>query len=401
MCKDIMETFLKESAEKHCSYEVQKNERNAGNHTKRTTTLFGEISPIKRPYYYNSETKKGHYPFDDRLGLCGRYTPALVQEVVRHATKDPYKEASQDFVHHYGFNISDDTIHRIVGKYGGLADDYTRLSDTGPKEDEDGKIPIVVVSGDGTGTPMRKEELKNTKGKNGEARTREVKAGSVFIASKTSENEPHRNDESTTYVATTERTDAYGKLLRTEFDRRFKHRPEVTLYITDGAKWLRTVHDNHFPFAIEILDFYHAMEHLKPLMIGLGYKEETEEWKKKYAYWKKRIKEGKIEGILESLWKNHGNRLNGEAMREYKYFRSNKDRMKYNEYRAKGWFIGSGVVESACKTVVGKRFKQPGMFWSLKGADALLPLRTLSKSGRLKEFFDYILKDLPQVIPAA
>ena len=56
--------------------------------------------------------------------------------------------------------------------------------------------------------------------------------------------------------------------------------------------------------------------------------------------------------------------------------------MKYDEYRANGWFIGSGVIESGCKTVIGQRFKQSGMIWSLKGAKALLPLRTLYKSDR-------------------
>ena len=80
-------------------------------------------------------------------------------------------------------------------------------------------------------------------------------------------------------------------------------------------------------------------------------------------------------------------RLKGDAMREYKYFRSNVGRMKYDEYRANGWFIGSGVIESACKTV--------------KGAKALIPLRTLHKSNRLEEFFQYLVKDLRQVDCAA
>ncbi len=74
-------------------------------------------------------------------------------------------------------------------------------------------------------------------------------------------------------------------------------------------------------------------------------------------------------------------------MREFKYFRSNAERMQYDVYRTNGWFIGSGVIESGCKTVIGQRFKCSGMNWSPKGANARLPLRTLHKSNRLEAFF--------------
>ena len=88
-------------------------------------------------------------------------------------------------------------------------------------------------------------------------------------------------------------------------------------------------------------------------------------------------------------------------MKEFKYFRRNKGRMKYDEYRAKGWFCASGMVESGCKTVVGQRFKQPGMIWSLNGSKSLLALRALYKPNRLDEFFDHLVAELPQVACAA
>ena len=94
---------------------------------------------------------------------------------------------------------------------------------------------------DGTGIPLRKECLKGAKGKDGRAKTREVKAAAIFRASTTSDNEPHRDIGTTSYVATTHRTEKFGKLVRAEFDRRFGQVPETTLYITDGSKWLQTV----------------------------------------------------------------------------------------------------------------------------------------------------------------
>ena len=136
-------------------------------------------------------------------------------------------------------------------------------------------------------------------------------------------------------------------------------------------------------------------------MLGLGIKEGSKEWKYRHRYWSERIKSGKVQGVLDYIWKNFRNRLGKDAMREFKYYRSNVGRMKYDEYRANGWFVGSGVIESGCKTVIGQRFKQSGMLWSLKGAKALLPLRTLYKSDRLEEFFNHLVKDLPQVDCAA
>ncbi len=254
---------------------------------------------------------------------------------------------------------------------------------------------------DGTGVPFRKKDLKGVKGKNGRAKTREVKVGAVFVGSKTEANEPHRNLDTTTYVATTDRSEKFGKILRGEFDRRFHEKPTTTIYISDVGKWLHPIYENEFPFAVEILDLYHAIEHLKPLMLGLGIKEGTKEWDSRHHYWAKCIKSGKTANMLNYIWKNMKDKLYGDAMREYKYYRSNLSRMKYDEYRAKGWFAGSGVIESGCKTVIGQRFKQSGMIWSLHGVKALLPLRTLLKSNRLDEFFRYMVKDLSQVEFAA
>ena len=258
-------------------------------------------------------------------------------------------------------------------------------------------IPLACVMADGTGIPLRKSSLRGVKGKNGAAKTREVKAGAVFVFSKDSECNPHRNVGTTSYVATTDRSEKFGKLLRSEFDRRFRGMPGTVLYITDGGRWLHTIHDTQFRFAVEILDIFHAVEHLKPLLLGLGLNEKTDEWKRKYNAWKKRIQRGRVEGLLKLLREEYAEKLSGDGLREYNYYKSNAPRMKYDEYRANGWFIGSGVIESACKTVIGQRFKQSGMNWSLKGAKALLPLRTLYKSGRLEEFFRYQLRELPQV----
>ena len=401
LCRELMAELLSAGAATARNYEPEADERNAGNHGKRIVTLFGELPEIKRTYYWNEDSHSGHYPFDDRLGLVGRYTPAAADEMARCAVSHPYNDAAEAFSHCHAFKVSPDTIREIVGMLYDESSAFAKGSGGGERDACDEKAGIVCVMADGTGMPMRRECLKGAKGKDGRARTREVKAGAIFVASKTKDNEPHRDLDTTTYVATTHRREKFGKYLRSEFDRRFSREPDTVLYITDGGKWLHSIHESEFPFAVEILDVYHAVEHLKPLLAGLGIKENSKEWKYRHHYWSECIKAGKVQNVLDYIWKNMRARLGKDAMREYKYYRSNAGRMKYDEYRANGWFIGSGVIESGCKTVIGQRFKQSGMIWSLKGAKALLPLRTLYKSNRLEQFFAYLVRDLRQVDCAA
>ena len=401
LCRELMAELLSAGAATAKDYEPEAGERNAGNHGKRIVTLFGELPEIRRTYYWNEDSHSGHYPFDDRLGLVGRYTPAAANEMARCAVSHPYKDAAEAFSRCHAFKVSPDTIREIVGMLYDESSAFAKGSGGGERDACDEKAGIVCVMADGTGMPMRRECLKGAKGKDGRARTREVKAGAIFVASKTKDNEPHRDLDTTTYVATTHRREKFGKYLRSEFDRRFSREPDTVLYITDGGKWLHSIHESEFPFAVEILDVYHAVEHLKPLLAGLGIKENSKEWKYRHHYWSECIKAGKVQNVLDYIWKNMRARLGKDAMREYKYYRSNAGRMKYDEYRANGWFIGSGVIESGCKTVIGQRFKQSGMIWSLKGAKALLPLRTLYKSNRLEQFFAYLVRDLRQVDCAA
>ena len=128
----------------------------------------------------------------------------------------------------------------IVGLHYDSIRDFPK-DESHAKEDSRGKVPLVCVMADGTGIPLRKECLKGAKGEDGRAKTREVKAAAIFRASASSDNEPHRDIGTTSHVATTHRTEKFGKLVRAEFDRRFGQIPETTPYITDGGKWLQTV----------------------------------------------------------------------------------------------------------------------------------------------------------------
>lgn len=404
LCRELMSALLSSDEATGVDYEPAARERNGGRHGKKIVTLFGPLPEIRRTYYHDTEAREGHYPFDDRPGLRGRYTPALCAEAVRYAVNHPYGDAEREFARAHSFTLSRDVMMDIVGAHGAKATPFAKDEDIGEKEDGDAPAEIVYGMADGTGIALRKKHTSKTKGKKGrkgKSKTREAKMAVFFRGGIDADNKPYRLSESTTYVATLDRRAKFEKDARAEFDRRFGRMPKLMVYISDGGRWTHTVRRNEFPFAVEILDIYHAVEHLKPLLLGLGFREGTERYRRLHKYWTERIKAGKVGSILKSIRDGKHGKLTKAATREYKYFLGNKDRMKYDEYRANGWFYGSGAMESGCKCVVGQRFKQSGMIWSLKGSKALLSLRTLYKSNRLEEFFNHLVADLPQVACSA
>ena len=218
LCRDLMAELLSAGAATARDYEPGESERNAGNRPKRIVTLFGELPPIRRTYWYDADERRGHYPFDDRLGLVGRYTPAACADMIRSAVDRPFAGAARDFSAKHALRVSADTVREIVGLHCDAVRDIPK-AESRAKEDAGGAAPLVCVMADGTGMPMRKECLKGAKGKDGRAKTREVKAAAIFRASTTSDNEPHRDIGTTSYVATTHRTEKFGKLVRAEFGR--------------------------------------------------------------------------------------------------------------------------------------------------------------------------------------
>lgn len=360
--------------------------------------MFGPVGTLRRTYYYSKETRHGHYPLDERLGLVGRYTPALVEEMVRAAADRPYREAAAEFSRAHHFDVSPDTLQDIVEKMRAEATKFTWISDLGPKEDAKRIMDIVYVLVDGTGLPFRRSSLRGAKGKNGRAKTREAKMGVIFLGGVDSDGRPFRLSDTTTYVATTHRWGKFMKLLRAEFDRRFGRHPRKIVFISDGGKWITSVRNNEFPDSTFILDFFHAAEHLEPVLELMGLKKGTKAWKQKFRYYAKRMRQGKVLSVIASAEKACPKST--KMRKALKYFIDNEKlgRMAYDKFEAEGLFIGSGVVESGCKTVLGARLKQSGMFWSLRGAKGMIPLRTLEKSGRLDEFFNWRLRNLRQVI---
>jgi hypothetical protein len=253
-------------------------------------------------------------------------------------------------------------------------------------------IAKLYVSFDGTGVPVIKRETEGRRGKSvtGEAHTREVKLGCVFTQTAVDEQgRPVRDEAATTYVGAIETAPEFGWRIYGEAERRGLRRAAQVIIIGDGAPWVWGLAAEHFPGAIEIVDLYHARAHLtdlSKLVYGVG-SAKANEWSTARLA---QLDEGEVESLLVSLRRLRPTAAQTqEAVRQaIGYFNGNRERMRYAKFRHQGLFVGFGVIEAGCKTIVGHRLKQSGMRWSLRGANAIIALRCAQLSGRWEEFWE-------------
>jgi hypothetical protein len=352
-------------------------EKRMGKPPRTVLTVFGPIR-LLRNGYYNPKESSCRYPLDEALLLVEGFTPSAAKLAGRCAGDDSFAEAGENLKALAGIHIEPRRIQRLVQAVGPVLNEKLYR----PGEAESLSVPRMYISADGTGIPLRKAELAGRKGKqpDGTAKTHEVKTGCIFTQHPFEDDEkPLRDLDSTTYVATTERTNAFGAKLLTEARRRNLGGAKETVFISDGAAWLRRIAKENFPGATRILDFYHASEHLHELAKLLWPGAEVP---LQFARWKKQMREGKIRSIVAQAQALTTEANREQAEKQLNYFRNNFEAMRYDLFRSKGMFIGSGVIEAGCKSVVGKRCKQSGMFWSVSGAENILTLRIARQNGR-------------------
>jgi hypothetical protein len=158
--------------------------------------------------------------------------------------------------------------------------------------------------------------------------------------------------------------------------------------IGDGAEWIWNTADDHFPGAIQIVDIFYARQHLWDVARKLYPGQEAEQKRWMAIHQDQLLDEGKIEELVALL--RAIDSLNPELLEKLRteadYFDNNKERMRYPKFRAQHLFIGSGVIEAGCKTIIGSRCKQSGMFWTVRGANAILALRCCHFNGRFEDY---------------
>jgi len=352
--------------------------------------LFGGFE-LQRDYYYHEGKQQGHYPADAALGLEGGYTPALARILcLEGADEASYQKAELHLAETGGIGVSARQIQRLVQHVGQGAQDWQER-EVRPEQCAPCDTPVLYVSADGTGAPMRKEELQGRPGKqaDGTAKTRQVYLGCVFTQHRVDEQgHPIRDWDSTTYVSSLEAIDQFGPILRREAVRRGMGTARKIVLLIDGAEGLERMGNRCFKDAVQIVDFYHAMDHAGEVLQALLGSKEHPDYRARQRHWAKRLlKDGVDKLITQTRQEAMELRRLAAVDAELGYFVGNVARMQYGTFRKQGFFIGSGVIEAGCKTVIGARCKQSGMFWSIPGARKILALRCIHASRRLDAFW--------------
>lgn len=391
---DLVAWLFQQAADRiDAAYQPKSGEVRKGRQRLQIQGIFGHFT-WERDYYYHPLKQYGHYPADAALGLEGSYTPALAKLIcLEGADESAFVKAENHLKHTGGIEVSARQIQRVVQRVGAQAQAWQEQ----PALPGHCDAKVLYVSADGTGVPMVAQELKGRRGKqpDGTAKTRQVYLGCVFTQHKVDrEGHPVRDYESTTYVSSFQPIDEFGPLLRQEALRRGMGAVKEVVLLIDGAVGLEHMGRDCFKESVQIVDFYHALEHAALVLEALLGKQHPD-YQKRLRRWAKRLLKDKVQSLIDEVTLESARLDRTAAVQdELGYFLRNVERMQYGTFRAKGYFIGSGVVEAGCKAVIGARCKQSGMHWSKPGAQNILALRCVHSGNRLEEFWKHHLNTL-------
>ena len=356
-------------------------------------------SEVTRPYYLCPHCHAGQFPADVELDIENtEFSPGVRRMQAVVGQQAPFDHGRQQMKLLAGLEVTTKAVERTAEAIGEhiaareLVEIQRALQLDLPMVVGE-PIPILYVQMDGTGVPVVKKETLGRKGKTpGQpAHTREVKLGCVFTQTTCDEQGyAIRDPDSTTYTGAIETAEEFGKRLYLEAWNRGWNRAEKKVAIADGAEWIWNLADQHFPGAIQIVDLYHARQHLwevarrlHPNDIGM-----QTAWMK--IHQTRLLDQGKIETLVATLRsiKSAHAEVADKLRLEADYFQRNANRMRYPEFRRQHLFVGSGVIEAGCKTVIGSRLKQSGMFWTLRGANSIVALRCCHLNRRFEDYWE-------------
>jgi hypothetical protein len=388
---NILEELLNDPALPVPEDASRPGEKCHANRLKKMLTLFGPV-PLSRNYYHAAAQQAGRVPLDQALGLWEGYSPGVLRVVCRAAARHPFASAAAELKAYCGLELEGRQIQRIAQDLGPRVGEVQQQLP--PFKHDSGPIPILYAAVDGTGVPMVPEELEGRVGKqpDGSARTREVKLGCLFTQSATDEEGlPLRDYQSTSYVAGFETAADFMVRVRQEAIRRRMAAAWLVVLLGDGAAWIWEQGQKCFPMAFQILDLYHALEHLSTLTKLL--EDQPEVAKALWQTWREQLLADQVAEVLAQARQRVAKLASQTADlagKEIGYFENNQGRMLYGTYRALGFFYGSGVVEAGCKTVIGGRCKASGMRWSERGATNVLNLRCSLYGNQFDQVWDQL-----------
>ena len=346
-----------------------RRKRFIGHRSRQIHTVFGWVE-IPRAYYHCDNCKSSDAPYDRAAGLGSeQISPALAKACCLLAVDDSFDESALKVQELLGQDVSPKTIERLVHQVGGelLKQQDRQLEAFGqnhqpPPAQANPKRLYVTMDG----TTVHEKDGWH-----------EAKAGRLYW-------EDDRCQYHSRTVGRFDDSQTFGWHVWLAACRCGFREADEVVFLGDGAAWIRNERDRHFSRATFIVDWYHANEHIwdcGKALLGEG-SAASQEWSRQRETW---------------LWEGCTRRLTDDLAQQIKRYRgvkrealetlrryilTNEWEMRYGVFRAKGYDIGSGAVEAACKHVIGKRLKQSGMIWKRPGSSATLALRVTWLNGQ-------------------
>lgn len=189
-----------------------------------------------------------------------------------------------------------------------------------------------------------------------------------------------------------EGVDKFKRMLYAHAKENGLYNSDKVILLGDGASWISKLKEDYFPKAIQILDWYHAVDHLWTTAHALFGENNNEKCRNWIDPLKELLWNGQVDAVIKKIIKmaNDYKKNQDPLWQLHGYFVSNKGNMKYDEYREAGYYIGSGVIESANKYIVANRLKQAGMRWEVCNANAMIWLRSKCFEDNWDDFWDSV-----------
>lgn len=358
------------------------------------TTRHGAVR-LARPYYYCAACRAGFAPLDAALGLDAGNTTRQLREwsAVLAAQVDSFAQARTLLAQLTGVWVGESTVERTAVAVGTA---LRQAQEAAAVRHHQGRMPQpahkperLYASFDGIMIPRRDPWKQD--GSLGELHCyfAECKTAAFYEAKRG----PDGRDAEVarcTYLATLGDVTTFAPLVAAQAHACGHHWAQELIVLADGAAWIWTLAAAQFPTAIQIVDFWHASEHLWTAARACCANEEAA---KEWAHARQvELKAGELDAVLQAIdaWEPATETARATQATERHYFASNRERMRYKTFLQRGYHIGSGVIEAACKHVVGGRLDQAGMHWSAGAGEAIVTLRGALRSTSPPDLHPYL-----------
>lgn len=359
----------------------------AGRRERRTAGVLSAVGEVSYTRWYVSGGDGNRtFPADAALGIVRGCTPGAAKMLCHEAAKSQsYADASASLALLSGVRASANTIRRLVGAVG--PDMAAWAGERAPAAVQPGRDVAVCLEMDMTGVRLLKKYLKGVKGKDGPAKGRQIKCGVAFLLERGEDGLYHKVPDSAVHILSFGDVADFSAGLDKAREKLGAGHVAKLIVVSDGAEWIWNIVADRFREAFEVVDFWHAAEHLNELCEFVHGKGDAAS--ESFRILRRKLKRYGVNCVIRHFERLDASKAKRKGINErLRYFLSHRERMQYHLYRREGWPIGSGEVEGACRSLIKQRTDLSGQRWSPHGALDVLWVRALIKDGLHDQYWD-------------